>query len=404
MRRTLLCAAEPWGFGPPAKMLAVVRQLSPRPRLVLAATGTSLTYGFLNADLFDDIIELPNPFAILEADVKMDAVLTVMDPWAALVGRRRGIPTFYVDSLFWFWQWHDMQKESIEEESRRWLGFDDRRLEDALRPPVNWHRIVPMAYHWSDSVFVQRNPALGDRLTLFPSDLIVPVGAVIGQVGRSPAEEGTMLVSVSGAVSHLTPANVAQHYCALVERLLSGAGLDPADVMVTGNPDFLDHFADNGWRSQHLSALGMESAISTAWMAAIPAGLTTIFEAAAASTPLIFLPEQHGGHTPNRKLVSEADPEAFGAIMLTEWFGEAPQGPAEAIRWLDDQYQRLLGPRGTDDLGRLTSAFGDAVKVLRDPDGRMDRVDRQRRSVLSVIGDFDGARAIADRIVASIRY
>src|SRR5918911_3764853 len=103
MTPTLLCAAEPWGFGPASKLLAIVRSLDPRPRVVVAGAATCITFAELNRDVVDETIALDAPRDVLEAaaDVEADAVLTVMDPWAALVGSRRELPTFYVDSLFW---------------------------------------------------------------------------------------------------------------------------------------------------------------------------------------------------------------------------------------------------------------------------------------------------------------
>jgi len=49
-----------------------------------------------------------------------------------------------------------------------------------------------------------------------------------------------------------------------------------------------------------------------------------------------------------------------------------------------------------DVVDEIVQVFRDAVASLSEPRLRAERVARQRTNVLSVVGDFDGAHAVAD--------
>lgn len=395
-RPTLLCAAEPWGFGPSSKLFAILRSMSPAPRIVAAGTGSATIFARLNADVVDDYIELDSPYQILSLCERFDAVLSVMDPWAALLGARKGVPVVYVDSLFWFWQWEKLDFAALPAIADEWLAAspDELRLETSR--PVNWHVMAALACHWSTRVFAQRAAESTQRAGLFPKDLVRVVGAVVAtRSQQATCSSSAPLVSISGAISHLTPYSVASRYAGIVRRTLSRAAEPVAEATITGNPALLPLFSGSRWRVRAMGPDVFQQAARAASVLLAPAGLTTAMEAAALGTPVIFLPEQHAGHAANVDVLAAADPGAYDHILLRRWFELSHTEPAAAIAELDECYRKILSGKAEQVLAEMASCMSRAVESMSEPRSRACKLERQKRNVLSVVGDFDGAPAIA---------
>jgi hypothetical protein len=365
---------------------------------VLAQAGSALAYADANAGLVDSTIRLTTPYDILAVEEPFDAVLTVMDPWAALLGARRGVPVFYVDSLFWFWDWSGIDFESVPDAARWWVHASRQELHDASSRPLNWHHITPLAYHWSTRVFAQRGAGVEARARQYPPGQVAVVGAVIDPPPSHPDRSGVPLVSISGAVSHLTPLATAGRYARMVRRIVELTGEPLAKATVTGNPSVLDAFESGPWEVRPTSGRGMHEAMSRAPMLLAPAGLTTALEAAALGTPLILLPEQHGGHGSNADLLQGSDPTAYDDILLRRWAKLRCVDPKGAITELDELYQRILSGQAEDLAAAMISALHTAIERLSEPRERAARVERQRANVLDLVGDFDGARTVGTAI------
>lgn len=402
-RQTLLCAAEPWGYGPTSKLFAIVRSLTPRPRIVVCGTGSTADFAQLNADVVDEFVEIATPYGILSVDVPCDAVLTVMDPWAALLGARRGVPVAYVDSLFWFWNWDNVDFSAVGPAADEWMAADLDELRARTEGPVNWHEIVPMAYHWSTRVFAQRTADAERRVRLYPDDRVQAVGAVVS-LHPQPVDpaDAVPLVSVSGAISHLTPLDVASRYARLVREVLLRAGDAMAGATITGNPALLPVFEGGPWRVRETSLDAMHTAMRAATFLATPAGLTTALEAAGLGTPVFFLPEQHGGHGPNVDILGAGDPGAYDGVLLRRWFDLSRTDPELAIADLDVCYTKLLSHADDAVLDRMAASLRETALSMRDPRVRAERAERQRRNVLGVVGDFDGARTVARHVTGML--
>ena len=360
-----------------------------------------MTFGMLNEDVVDKVVELETPYDVLDLEVTADAVLTVMDPWAALFGVRAGMPVYYVDSLFWFWQWADFDFTELERTSARWRDATSASIRTWARRPVNWHHMVPLAYGWSNRVFVQGIRSMDARLCCFPQGLIRPVGAIVADhVARSDNGRARPLVSISGAISHLTSPNVAQRYCKVIRELLVSEADLFEGATVTGHPELLDVLGDDRWSALPLSMGSMQAAMASASCLLAPAGLTTAMEAASIGLPMVFLPEQHGGHGPNLDLLSGSDPEAYPNLFLRRWFDVVRENPSDAIRALDECYRHLLSSAQDKPFRDMRSQLREAVGELDDTSARAQRAQRQRTSILDIVGNFGGARTVAEEVAA----
>jgi hypothetical protein len=97
-------------------------------------------------------------------------------------------------------------------------------------------------------------------------------------------------------------------------------------------------------------------------------------------------------------LLAGADGGAYPNVLLRNWVDLPRVGPVEAIARLDELYRSLLGADGGTLLDDVSRRFRACAETLLEPATREAFARRQRRNVLDLVGDFDGARAIAAAI------
>jgi hypothetical protein len=387
----LACTSEAWGYGPASKLLAVARCI-PATRSA-RVSGSARVFAQLNSSEYDEVVDVGNPLGILEKPLEADHLLNVMDPCAALMAARSGVPSTYVDSLSWFWQWdaQDFRALRREADTLRRMPLPDLRA--ALRT-ADWHRMVPLAYLWSDQVFVQRIGPPDPRMAVF-GDLVRTCSAITDpQLTAAGTNKTGGLVSLSGGVSHVASVRHAETYATLAGTLLRGtdeeAGLSQALVHPEAVP------AADGAELRLTSSLShreLRAAMEKSCFILAPAGLTTALEAAASGTALGFLPEQHGGHLANARLLDGGTGD-YPGVLLSERLGVREQEPAAFIDRLTGAYLRLLEERPAE-VEQLRDEVRQLIHRFGDPADAAATAERQRRRVVSLTGGFDGAETIA---------
>lgn len=305
-------------------MLAVAKRVN--ARRVVGATGSALAFVTLNERYFDRVDRHDDPLTTLDRDIEADHLLSAMDPIAALTAARQGIPVTYVDSLHWFWQWPAGDLPDLRREAEKLRRMSASALRVHLAD-ADWHRLVPMAYLWSDRVFLQRLGAPQPRTAVFGSR-VESCGAIVDTDlgGSSTTKRG--LISLSGGVSHVGTLTSARTYAEMVGALFGG--LLPG-AAVCGHPDVLDTLPP-GWEPTAMGHDAMTAALAAAEFVLAPAGLTTALEAAAAGVPVGFLPEQHGGHRANLDLLRGDDPGRYPALSVVERYAVTGDDPAGTSR------------------------------------------------------------------------
>lgn len=390
----IACGAEPWGFGPVAKLSAIVRSLKMDADTIFVGTGTSARFAVENPDVFAEVVELTGPFDGLWLDVDVDLVLAVMDPWLALWGARKGIPVVYVDSLYWFWTPSPRSSSQLSNDVKGWVEADDDELKHRLSGHVDWHDIVPLAYAWSTAVAVQQlgsesAPALEHVDARF-------VGAIIAMpsAGDGVWHDSDLVISTSGSVSHVVSSEHAARYLHVLTQALPTDLQERTTLLV--NPDLWSHVEAAGWRPGFASRSEMASIWRSASLAAFPAGLTTMLESAGAGLPFVLLPEQHGGHGKNASLF---DPYGITpSTQLADVHAIETDDPMAFVEALDAYNRRLLSdPRG-EDMALLRSRFASALSIVDDPEALAALRIHQRARAELLCGGFDGARQIADLV------
>lgn len=397
----MLCAAEPWGFGPASKLLAVLESLSGRTLPRFVGTGTAADFAELHHKSFAGVERLSSPLDVLDLDHDVEVVLSVMDPWAALWGARRGIPVVYVDSLYWFWDW-PTDRSRLRMAAGSWLTQSPAQVRHRAGALSGWQSLAPLAYEWSQEVFVQRLRGAGigeERILQVPN--MTPVGAIIGpSAAKGPVatERTGTLVSLSGSLSHAIPPDAADRYCRAVARVLGGVEL-AGSARYTVHPG-LPSRGVLGSDVDIMRRADFNRALRTADALLAPAGLTTLLESAAAGACYVALPEQHDGHRPN--LARFGDPSLYPRLFVTDHEDVEATSPDRYLAALDRAYSRMLCDSGDPTLRGLQRHAAWLGSRLKDASWRDETGVRQRQAALRLVGSFDGAHAVAEGLMGLV--
>ena len=102
MLRSVLLTAEPYAFGPSSKMITIAKAIRGHCRVTIL--GRDIVHDYAAANGFSceayTLLDLDRQVPLLSAQ---DVALNVMNFELDGVFRKSGVPTFYLDTLFWFW-------------------------------------------------------------------------------------------------------------------------------------------------------------------------------------------------------------------------------------------------------------------------------------------------------------
>ncbi|MFV2011035.1 MULTISPECIES: hypothetical protein [unclassified Micromonospora] len=406
--KKILASAEAFGFGPASKLHAVSAELRRRGMQVhVVAAGASLAFAQSNADSFDAVIPVDEPEELAKvAPEDYDGALSVMDPYLVLWARVNGLPSVYVDSLYWFWQWHPDREGPLQHQASQLAATIN--VLDALRSLslVPMHDSQYLAHHLSDASCVQDASKVGARAAALRGlGRVEVVNAVIDLTHRNPGPPRRWLATTSGLVNPLLPAESAVEWIRIVGRLLEEAadlaGLTDR-ITMAGHPDLLARAADVASARIELVPLSHREileALNQAVACLTPPGLTTMLECAAYGVPFIMLPEQHYGHVSNFREVTACGSAGTFPHALID-----PDGRGRAGDVLDqtlqvvDQLRRHFENR-SEVWSRLVQDMADGMRKARDV--REPLRAAQAAAVHEFVGGYTGARQVAD-VVASI--
>ncbi|MFG3056626.1 DegT/DnrJ/EryC1/StrS family aminotransferase [Kitasatospora sp. NPDC048239] len=398
----IVATAEPYGFGPVAKLIGIVRAapLAVPGRWEFVGHGSALTAARAAADRFGSVTELDtsDAAAVLEVLRGADLLVDVMEPTAVVCAAALGVPVGYVDSLPHVWR-PELTVRRIAALADAVRG--DERAALRVCAELAPHDLQAVAHALAERSYLQQGP--NPPLSALTPRRPVPVGGIVSRV-RPGADSPDVLVSLSGQRSALVPLEAAVRYAELAARLVRGcAGHLPPDgsIWLTGNPEVLDRLPAEALaalpgtvRVRPLGPDAMSAALAGAGVVLAPPGLTTYLECADQRVPLLLLPDQHAGHRINRRQIDPDD--AFGPWNLDTPVPPAVPSFAEIIT--DTGELAAATGRVLGDAARVADAgelFGAAVAgLLRSPTARDALAERQCRQVAAAFGGTDGARAI----------
>jgi hypothetical protein len=129
MTPTLACCAQPFGYGPAAKLVAIAEELRRRGfRLVFVGDGVAHELA-ARSPAFDEVVRgRPSVDAVRSAVATSAGVLSVMDREFATLATELRRPLFLVDSLAWL---RDSVPEPFRGAARYWVQrFPDGTIPD----------------------------------------------------------------------------------------------------------------------------------------------------------------------------------------------------------------------------------------------------------------------------------
>ncbi|MFF2081561.1 DegT/DnrJ/EryC1/StrS family aminotransferase [Kitasatospora sp. NPDC058162] len=398
----IVATAEPYGFGPVAKLISIVRAapLAVRGRWEFVGHGSALTAARSAADLFGSVAEVDtsDPAAVLEVLRGADLLVDVMEPTAVVCAAALGVPVGYVDSLPHVWrpELTPARAAALAQEVR-----GDERAALRICAELAPHDLQAVAHALAERSYLQQGP--NPPLSALTPRRAVPVGGIVSRVRPGP-DGPDVLVSLSGQRSALVPLETAVRYAELVLLLLRGcAGHLPPDtsLWLTGNPEVLDALPASALdalpgtvRVGPLGPDAMASALAGAGVVLAPPGLTTYLECVDQRVPLLLLPDQHAGHRINRRQIDPDD--AFGPWNLGT--PAPPDVPSFAEIVTDTGELAAATERVLRDPARSEAAgalFGAAAAaLLHSPTTRDALAERQCRQAQAAFGGTEGARAV----------
>ncbi|MDT0481889.1 hypothetical protein [Streptomyces doebereineriae] len=332
----ILMTAEPYGFGPSSKALAIARELAEAHgmRAYFTGLGTAYSAATREAELFSAISTSARyDTDLLAEEVRgHDLVISVMEPSLALAAAAEEVPCLYVDSLFWMWDWPDEFADlegPQEQQIRRITEGTRQQRRGALREAINlpMHEAQYVAHRVAAQVCYQRYGGEAEPTRSRARDACAakPTGAIVDRVpaarqlgGDSPA----LIVSVSGLSNEFTEESYATGWTrAVIDTIadaIKGTAFEGSGTRVGGNADILDTLSVGADRSLEIKPWHSHEDfmldLSRAAAFAAPPGITSIAESWAIGVPFFALPIQHYAHASILQRMRGSNADAFPGI------------------------------------------------------------------------------------------
>lgn len=401
-------SAEAFGFGPASKLLAISAELKRSGvETHFAGLDVSLTFARTNADTYSSVIAIDRMDDLAGIPPReFDAVLSVMDPFAIVWAALHRLPSVYVDSLYWFWRWEDLDEKELQAQAYDVCGGGDVR--DALRrlAEVPMHASQYMAHFLATAACAQRSPRSQARSKEMRwTRPVTIVDAIVDLSERTSENPQCWLVSGSGMLSSLVAVEQAVEWFRFVSDLIqcARAEIDASEpVLFVGNPDVLDvalRAKPSGRLPTNHSSVLRTLTTSVACLA--PPGLTTILECAAYGAPVILLPEQHYGHVANYRAVEacgggDVFPHALlHTVMRPDEVGDVLAETRAVYVDLKTRHEQ----RGMEWDGLVSAVAAGMDAACRD---RFGLHAKQDAVVRAFAGGYDGVQQVVDVLKTTV--
>ncbi len=344
-RRTLICCAYPFGYGPAAKLLHIARHLRDS-NLRLVFLGTGIAHELASrSNLFADVIEAAPDDERARTLLRSAAgLLSLMDRDYSALAAELGRPIFVADSLLWM---RDRVPDVFQQAQRFWaqdfIGVRERLAE------------------------------VGPNAT--------PVGPIVTQIAPAPPQQRTRLVvNLGGGESPRGfTADDSVYFDFVLRGLLdSGLFMNGANAVLMAGAKCIRYlrsrYPDNGLEmisAAHEAALEL---LRHARLVLTAPGLTATLECFQLGIPTFFLPPQNYSqwwilHKLRERGLAPASfhwQDLWPDCSVTERLAENVRGPLvrDAIAGIasDKRADRLFADR----LAAVRSAdFGDLANKQR---------------------------------------
>jgi hypothetical protein len=398
-----MTSAEAYGFGPASKLHSICDGFA-RDDAEFHYVGTGVAHHFVNsnAEPFASVRHVRTMTELAELPATgFDAALSVMDPYLTVWASWHGIPCVFVDSLYWFWQWHPDEEDELRAlaESLRAAATAEEALHRFADVPM--HQGQYIAHYLSTMRCAQRAPLASRRAEeirgLGPVEI---VDAIVNTSRLEAAAPSHVLASASGLLNPLIPVDAATTWVRSVATLIKEAVErcgTRLPVIFAGNREVLELTRDlvsPSFQVVPMRHVEFLTSLNAATACLIPPGLTTMLECGAYGAPFILLPEQHYGHFANfREMIecggADTFPEALIGTRLDVRTGaDLGTGSRRLISVLD-QHRRERTPVWSQMVDSVATGLAWIV------DDRTRAQKAQRVALQTFAGGYSGVADIA---------
>ena len=268
-KKTILCDAKAFCFGPISKLLTVSEKLYEKYNIIFLVSRTSkMLSGHAHADKIVEC-DTENEQDLLaheELFKSADAFINIMNPISAKFAAERKLPIIEIDSLFWMWE---------------------KISDDILN---------------SELYFIQDFEGVQEQLKKFAGKIKNPVlvGPIVKDSPNDVVKKKKLLINLGGMESASIKVGVNTNYPYVITQLLEDilAKRDDFDEIVcAGNKDILEEMRKripNGViKFQFFEHDDFMRQIAESKLIISSPGLTTAFEAFNSGVPILFLPPQN---------------------------------------------------------------------------------------------------------------
>lgn len=268
-RKTILCDAKAFCFGPIAKLLVISEILHKKYNIIFLVSGTSKILG--DVDYADKIIEcntenIDDLKRNEDLFLKADLFINIMNPVSSKFAAQRKVPMIQIDSLFWMWQ--EIPKEILD----------------------------------SDIYFIQNFDGIDKQMQKYKNKIRNPiiVGPIVKQFEDKIIKKNKLIINFGGMESASVKVGINTNYPFVIAKLLDevlskNESFD--EIKCCGNKDILKKInkilPNSKIKFEFFEHEKFLKEISESRMIISSPGLTTAFESFSAGTPMFFLPPQN---------------------------------------------------------------------------------------------------------------
>lgn len=315
----IIIGSQTWAWGPASKAEVIGNLLTSQYHFEVDFYGDSVSYEFCDrSKSFSKCIciEDETDFSCVDFS-SYDLVISVMNPYLAVHAYKSGKKVFWLDSMSWIWNWSAYSK--IE---KLYNQIIHRPISDIIAelkslPPYDCKIFGHICSEW---MFIQGNYYHKDHV-IKKSEY---VSAIINTKHVAATERDTIMISLSGQLcpymdieKGVTYGNKVQFWLEEILDYYKGSR-----ILFVGNDKVIEHIDKrDGIIYQQLPHNDFLKELNRCKALFCPCGFTTVYEGAAYSVPMFFLPETHDGNAYEFLLITrgasnEERESAFPNLLL----------------------------------------------------------------------------------------
>lgn len=399
----LVCSAQTFGFGPISKLFSVARALKQDFSLCLFLDSDRNVFPLLNPEVFQEVYYTPSiqEMENMIEKLKPVAILSSYEPDSILAAKRKGVSSYFIDGLFWFWKLGKSLDE-LYQNSKKLVGVKNVNGRLKMLTP---HERIFTSHFLANKSYVQYDATLSatKRLKAIKQytnlDL---VGAILNNVhDEHNISEDHILLTLGGEIFPTVSVAQSAMYAQLILEMAEEASAKFFKKMrwlMLVNPLIRKKLLVKNGRVEVRDSVGQEAMYALQRRAAVifsPPGLTTTYECAALKKPVVFLPEQSIQYKNAYWL------QSYGFPLYGGFFHDIDSREDSNEDGLRLLYKEKI-PKFQANHSAIFQRVFSCCSKLEKAQSRRRIASSQRKAILGIVRNFNGAKGVANDLKAKI--